>query len=95
MRRLPRICETCPILKIHTRCCAPIAALLHTSPHHRTELLKKSGMASAVPDSYGFLKDEIAHSNIEDAQPEGREDARLAGVLLNLPIENIHDGTAR
>src|SRR6478672_3467152 len=43
---------------------------------------------------HGFLKDNIAHSNIEDAQPEGREDARLAGVLLNLPIENIHDGTA-
>jgi len=39
---------------------------------------------------YGFLKDEIAYRNVEDAQPEGREDARLAGVRLKLPVKNIH-----
>ena len=57
-------------------------------------MLKKSGSASAVPDVTASSKHEIAHRNVEDAQPEGREDARLAGVLLKLPVQNIHQGAA-
>ena len=63
------------------------------SPSPSDGVAEEVGHRQGRAGRYGLLKDEIAHRNIEDAEPEGREDARLAGVQLKLPVQNIHQST--